>query len=330
MNRKHRISQVLREFNLTEHPLLLPGGSTQTFRVGNAVLKRIRETSLENNHSLILIQWIADFSLRLHEDGFRVPKPLPTVDNTWITPDGWTAWTFLEGRHASRADIPECIPAIVAFHKALKPISKHPLMDDNRTPWGKADRWCWGEKPAFVEPKLRSLVDQHYALRQPVDDLEFQLIHADLSPEIILIAPGLSHAFLDLSPFWGPPEFALAIFANFSGPRRGDASVLKYFEAIPQFDQLLIRAGIRMLLVMEAVRSDVDSWLLDFISKPQLSKHCFYVKDDGGVRLTLYIVPQLSVTVSLWSKRIEVTVTYTVGFNNSGTNCTNLPSILPA
>ena len=60
-----------------------------------------------------------------------------------------------------------------------------------------------------------------------------------------------------------------------------------------------------MLLVMEAVRSDVDSWLLDFISKPQLSKHSFYVKDDGGVRLTLYIVPQLSETVSLWSKRIE-------------------------
>ena len=87
MNRKHRISQVLREFNLTEQPLLLPGGSTQAFRVGNAVLKRIRETSLENNHSLILIQWIADFSLRLHEDGFYVPKLLPTVDNTWITPD---------------------------------------------------------------------------------------------------------------------------------------------------------------------------------------------------------------------------------------------------
>jgi hypothetical protein len=69
----------------------------------------------------------------------------------------------------------------------------------------------------------------------------------------------LSPAFLDFSPFWGPAEFALAIFANFIGPRQGDVSVLKHFEGIAHFDQLLIRAAIRMLLVMSVI-NDLDDW----------------------------------------------------------------------
>jgi Ser/Thr protein kinase RdoA (MazF antagonist) len=87
-----------------------------------------------------------------------------------------------------------CIAAIMAFHKALNHLPKHPLMDDNRTPWGKVDRWCWGDQPDFVQPKLRALVSQLYALRRPVSGLKSQLIHGDLNPENILIAPGGSSA----------------------------------------------------------------------------------------------------------------------------------------
>ncbi len=145
--------------------------------------------------------------------------------------------TFVEGQAAKPADIPQCIQAIFALHRALKSIPKHPLMDDNRTDWGFAHRKCWGDKPDGIQPELRPLVDELYALRKPVATLECQLIHGDLSPDNVLVAPGLAPAFLDMSPFWGPPEFAAAIFANFAGPRRGDASLLRYFEAIPGFDQ---------------------------------------------------------------------------------------------
>lgn len=56
---------------------------------------------------------------------------------------------------------------------------------------------------------------------------------------------------------------------------------------------------------MEAVRPDVDMWLLDFISGHKFSAKDFYVKKDGGTRLTLKITPALAETMPLWAKKIE-------------------------
>ncbi len=89
------VEQIATQFGIRAIPEQLPGGSQPTFRVGNIVLKRVKETSLENNHSPELIQWIAEFSHTLEETGFRFPKAILTSADTWITPDGWTAWTFV-------------------------------------------------------------------------------------------------------------------------------------------------------------------------------------------------------------------------------------------
>jgi hypothetical protein len=253
------LSPVLRQFNLSAPAELLPGGSTRVYRAGEVVLKRIRETSLENNHSPALAAWIAAFTADLPQEGFRVPRPVPAVNGDWITSDGWTAWSFVEGIAAGPGDIPQCLAAIFALHRALKPIPRHPLMDDNRTAWGFAHRECWGEKPGGIQPELRPLLNELYALRRLVAVSACQLMHGDLSPDNLLVAPGLAPAFLDLSPFWGPPEFAAAIFANFIGPRRGDASLFHYFESIPGFAQLILRAAIRMLLVVSHLNG-LDEW----------------------------------------------------------------------
>lgn len=253
------LTATLHQFGLSAPPDQLPGGSQPTFRVGKAVLKRVKETSLENNHSPQLIQWIAEFTPRLAMYGFRLPQPITTTDGRWITDEGWTAWSFLEGQHATAQDIPQCIAGITAFHQALRAIPKHPLLDDNRTPWGKAHQWCWGALPTAVQPQLQPLVQALAALRQPIQTSPPQLIHGDLNPENILIAPGLPPAFLDFSPFWAPAEFALAIFANWIGPRRGDDTVLTHFAHIPDFNQLLLRAALRMLLVMVVI-DDLDDW----------------------------------------------------------------------
>ena len=45
------LAEAMREFNLAGDSQILPGGSTTNYRIGDIVLKRIRETSLENNHS---------------------------------------------------------------------------------------------------------------------------------------------------------------------------------------------------------------------------------------------------------------------------------------
>lgn len=256
---QHQLVETLRQFGLSAELYQLPGGSQPTFRVGHAVLKRVNETSLENNHSPQLIQWVADFTTGLEVRDVRLPQPIATMDGRWITDDGWTAWTFLDGQHAMLSDIPACITGIAAFHQALARIAKHPLMDDNRTPWGQAHQWCWGAPPPGIQPQLRPLIEQLYILRQPIQTAPFQLIHGDLNPENILIAPGLPPAILDFSPFWAPADFALAIFANWIGPRRGDAAVLKQFAHIPNFAQLLIRAALRMLLVMVVI-DRLDDW----------------------------------------------------------------------
>jgi hypothetical protein len=259
MKNQQSLRQVLREFNLSGDPLPLTGGTTQTYRVGDAVLKRIHESSLENSHSLILSAWIAEVSSRLPQDFFRLPRPLLTVHQTWITADGWTAATFLEGRIAEPEDIPACIHSARAFHAAISTVPMHPLMDDNRTAWGFAHRGVWGEKPLGLQPELSGLVDELYALRRPLETSPWQIFHGDLNLPNFLIAPGLPPAILDFTPFWGPPEFALATFAMFSGPRRFDMAPLRYFEDIPHFDQLLVRAAIRMLLVVAALNG-LDGW----------------------------------------------------------------------
>jgi hypothetical protein len=230
------LQDVSDAFNLQASPEPLSGGSQPTFKVGNVVLKRVKETSLENNHSPELIEWIAEFSQTLKQDGFRFPRALQTKEGKWITPEGWTAWTVVEGRHSTKADVVGVIEGIVAFHQALAGIPKNPLMDENHTSWGKADRWCWGDKPEHIHPVVEPLVKTLYELCRPVEGLTDQLIHGDLSLANILIAPHLPPAFLDLAPFWRPVEFAVGMYANWVGPRQGDISVLKHFQHIQAFD----------------------------------------------------------------------------------------------
>ncbi len=52
--------------------------------------------------------------------------------------------------------------------------------------------------------------------------------------------------------------------------------------------------------VMEAARSEVDAWLLDFVSSYTFSRHDFYHKPDGGVRVCLPLARRLAETASLW------------------------------
>jgi hypothetical protein len=239
----------------------LPGGTRPAYRVGETVLKYIHDTSLENNGSRELAQWIAALFDRVTEDAFRIPRPRRTRSGRWMTDDGWTAWSLLAGRHAEIADIPACIEAIVAFHRALATAPKHALLDTSTTPWAVAHRACLGGRPSFMHPTVAPLVDRLYALRQPVVGVRDQLLHGDLNPENILIAPAVPPAFIDMSPFWGPVELAMAIFANWIGPRQGDASVLGWFAGVAHFDQMLVRAGIRMLLVMSELGEHAfDDW----------------------------------------------------------------------
>ena len=254
-----RLESVLREFDLTGEVIPLAGGSQQVYRVAETVLKQVQKNSLEHSESPRVIKWLNEFSDQIVQRDFRWPTLKKTVDGNCHTNEGWTAWTYLEGKHADSSNIIECINAINSYHKALAKIPKHNILETNTSPWGIADKAAWGDKPECVQPQLKFLLDKLYDLRLPLSGFTNQVIHGDLNPENILISPEYPPAIIDLSPFWGAPEFALAIYANFIGPRSGDLSVLKYFRRIRCFDQLLIRSGIRMLVVMSVI-NQLDDW----------------------------------------------------------------------
>jgi hypothetical protein len=252
-------SHVSEAFDLRGPVQSLPGGSVDVYRAGNLVLKRIHQTSLENQHSLELLPWLGEQLEHVTQDGFRLSRPVRSRYGTWLLPDGWTAWTYVDGEPLTATDVPSAIEAVRHLHRALQPIAPHPLLEQNETAWGFAHRHCLGGRPAYVHPVLEDLVDRLYACRAPLPALPCQLIHGDLNAANVLVAPGLPPAFIDLTPFWAPVDFALGMFGNWVGPRLGDAAVLRFFADIPHFPQWLIRAALRMLLIVSHLQG-VDDW----------------------------------------------------------------------
>lgn len=196
---------------------------------------------------------------------FRLAQPVRARDGRWLIPDadpqgagdasagGWAAWRYLPGQALRpTGDIPAAIAAVSSLHAALADAPKHPLLDDNTTPFGVAHRCCWDPalRPAAVHPLIAPQVDALYARMQPLPPLRWQLTHGDLNPDNVLIAPGEPPGIIDFTPYWAPAEFALATFANWIGPRQGTAAPLAAFRDVPHFEQLLLREAVRMLLVV--------------------------------------------------------------------------------
>lgn len=235
---------VLKQFNLQGDIEFLAGGEGRTFKVGQVVLKHINKDSEEYTN------WIANLFSKTKEQNFRIAKPIQNISGTWVTEDGWSAWEFLEGDHNFKNHIQVSIKAIVSFHNALKDFSEHDFLKQDDNPFTRADKYAWGEKPEHIHSDLRDLVESLYSIRKPVEGLKDQIIHGDLNPENILVSNSLPPAIIDIAPYWRPPEFALAIYAYWIAAWRDEKELLKYFQGFNEFNQMLVRAGIRMLLIM--------------------------------------------------------------------------------
>ncbi len=246
-------------FGLQGPAVELYGGAQPAYRFGQVVVKQLHARSLETEHSLGLAPWLAGELAPLEEKGFRLSHPIMAQNANWMLEDGWAAWTFVEGRPACGKDTPEVIEAIRALHRAIEHISHHPLLDQNTIAWGVAHRHCWNGRPERVHPVLAGLVDELYARYKPLPPFPHQLIHGDLNADNIRVLAGHPPGFIDFTPFWAPVDFAVAMFANWIGPRQGDISVLEHFKPIPHFYQLLIRAAVRMLLIVSELEG-VDGW----------------------------------------------------------------------
>ncbi|MFN8526350.1 MAG: phosphotransferase [Chloroflexota bacterium] len=235
-------------------PTPLPGGEGRTFLVDNTVLKLV-------HGERDVAAWAADLHANIRANGFRLSRPLRTVDGGWLTHDGWSAWTLLQGHHDVRGRFPECIAAITRYHEALRRYPYPTILDTIDNPWRRADRHAFGPRPATTHPALADQIDALYEMRRPITGLTNQLIHGDLNPGNLLLAlepppNGRPPGIIDIAPYWRPAGFALAVFAYWIGPWYGTADPLAHFQHVDQLDQLLIRAALRMLLTSSQFAPD--------------------------------------------------------------------------
>ena len=221
-------------------PVPLAGGEGRSWLAGDVVLKPIEDETAA--------AWAADLLSRIEEDGFRVARPVATPGGSW-TVLGWAASRRVEGEHAPRWA--EVIGAGEAFHRAVRLEPRPRFLDGGDDPWATGDRAAWDEIP--IDRYLAPIagMDRLAAARRPVDGVHDQLIHGDLS-ENVLFAAGMTPAVIDLSPYWRPTGFASAIvIADALLWRDVGPEIL---EAAPNADhlgQLLIRALIYRLVTHE-------------------------------------------------------------------------------
>jgi hypothetical protein len=173
---------VLDAFEARGEPEPLAGGTGRAWRVGELVLKPLDAD----------VAWQHEVLATIEENGFRVERPRAEIV------DGWTAWTYVEGRH-ERGRWREIIDAGERFHAAL-PDLRPPARDDNA--WDVGDRVAWGELsyPA---------VDRLLAALEPVEDPP-RLMHGDLTGNV-LFHESLPPAIIDFAPYYRPPQYASAI-----------------------------------------------------------------------------------------------------------------------
>jgi hypothetical protein len=172
---------VLEAFDARGEPEPLAGGTGRAWRCGDLVFKPVDAD----------VAWQHDVLSAVAQDGFRVEIPRPEVV------DGWTAWTFVEGRHEP-GRWPEIIAAGERFHAAL-PDVRPPRVDNA---WETGDRVAWGEQEY---PAVADLLEQ-----LPPADHPPQLVHGDLTGNV-LFHDELPPAIIDFAPYYRPAEFASAI-----------------------------------------------------------------------------------------------------------------------
>lgn len=232
---------VLDAFGVAGTPVPLPGGQGRSVRVGEAVFKPAEGAEDE-------AEWAAAVCEGLAPNGaFRVPRPLRAADGRSVV-DGWTAGEFLPGEPGPRGHWTALLSTGRAFHAALRGLPRPGFLACRTHPWAVGDRVAWGEQDVDVVDDLAEPFSALLKLRRPLNEDAAQLIHGDLTGNV-LFAADEAPAVIDFSPFWRPPEFAEAVvvadgllwFDLPSGPPA-------YGSRHPDWRQMLIRALIFRLV----------------------------------------------------------------------------------
>lgn len=238
-------SAVLAAFGLAEVPIQLPGGRGQTWAGEGVVLKPVDDEAEAN--------WIANLAARVKQHGFRVARPIATLDGRWSI-DGWSAWTRVTGEH-SITRWPELLTAAAAFHAAVADVPKPEFIERRQDRWRIADRVAWGELP-WEEFDGVAHVRRLIAARRPLA-LPSQLVHGDLVGNV-LFAEGLPPAIIDLSLYWRPVGYSAALVVGDAITWEGATPpIVSHIKHFVDWQQLLLRAVTFRIVVNHLARRAV-------------------------------------------------------------------------
>lgn len=229
-------------------PVRLAGGEGTSWLAAGMVFKPAGDTAFA--------AYLAGLTHRVVERGFRVPRAVRSRDGRWVVA-GWTATQVVPGKEApSRVD--EIIRVGQAYHIALADERRPPLLASRDDPWAYADRVAWGEEPVVGDDRVYALQSELAVVRRPVS-MRCQLVHGDLCGNV-LFAAGQPAAVLDLSPYWRPVAWALAVVVVDGITWYGaDLSVLDRWSHLPEWNQMLVRAAMFRLGAYEGqLRRGVD------------------------------------------------------------------------
>lgn len=245
---------VLAAFGLTGAPVALVGGEGRSVRVGDVVLKPAHD-------DLQPAEWLACTMASIPEEGFRVSRPLRTIEGAWIY-GGWTASRYVPGIEPDHAAAPrwlEIIAAGRAFHRALAHLPRPDFLDRRSDRWEIGNKVAWHERePDLVAGFLKPYVELSSLLVSSPRD-QPQLVHGDLTGNV-LFAPGLAPAVIDFSPYWRPAAFGEAVVVGDALIWHGaDGDLLRTAasDSGPDFIQFVARAVIyRLVTSSERCRSE--------------------------------------------------------------------------
>lgn len=236
--------RILRDFGCENDQLRrLPSGQGTTWQAGDVILKATADPGAA--------EWIAQTTAALRPTEYRVPRPLPTTSGQW-TADGWCAWVRISGEHGSGGRWRDIVVVARATNEDLATVARPTFLERRTDPWAVGDRVAWGRPYRARHAPFARLLARCAHLRRSEGQTD-QLIHGDLYGNV-LFADGELPAVIDLSPYWRPAAYTLAIAAvDAIAWYSASAEVVDDLHDIHNLPSLLARAAMFRLVTSDLI-----------------------------------------------------------------------------
>ncbi|RFU23940.1 hypothetical protein B7463_g12398, partial [Scytalidium lignicola] len=238
---------VLDAFGCAGTATALSGGQNQSFKCSDAVLKPVEDG--------VEAEWAANVFAQLSaspKDGFRIPTPI-RASNSQFVYQGWTAYRFVSGVTGPLGKWEKLLNTSRSFHATLLDVDCPSFLDSRSHPWAVADRVAWEEAHVEVVPCLQKIYSRLCSMREKLV-MRSQIIHGDLSGNVLFDSNGAAPALIDFSPFWRPVEYSEAILLVDGILYFGQgAALLEICNGSLNLHQMLVKAALFRLLARNSL-----------------------------------------------------------------------------